>query len=291
MRLAAIALALALAACTEQTGSDRHGRLYFAAGNYIGEFDLADGKSDAVINLGDVVIDDVAAYGDDDLLLTMRVYSNGREVSQINRLRLRTGEILTLFPGLMAKQMPAANAVIFDDGSQLMATHRQRGYRDETRIDFHGFNARPMLIVMSDSEVLYTRTVDGETLIHGYDVVADQSVAYPELSRVCTLSHAVWLSQEDALLCRQLGENGRFGDYVLATLAGDIVATPSLPPDIELRALVDVPDQGLVVFTERAEGWAGGQPRYAVWLHDLASGDTQRINKDQYLGTTAVYRP
>ena len=65
----------------------------------------------------------------------------------------------------------------------------------------------------------------------------------------------------------------------------------SLPEEGRLHALKYLPDQRLVVLTQRLELWGGGQPRYAVWAYDIENDVSYEIAADQYLGDSAVYSP
>ena len=93
--VALIAIAL-LSSCDLNNRFPPHGHLYFAAGSYVGQFDLGDGSSSPVSYLGDVTIDHLTAFEGGDLLLTMRVFVNQREASQIVRFKPRREESLSL---------------------------------------------------------------------------------------------------------------------------------------------------------------------------------------------------
>ena len=291
MRFAALLLLITISACDTVDHPTWHGRLYFVTGNYLGEFDLRDGTSEAVENFGDVTIDHISAYEDDDFLMTMRVYYNGRETSRIMRYDLRKNEMLTLIPGLMAEHMSAENAIIYDDGSNLFAAHRAKAYRDELLIDFHGFNSQPSVVVLSDNEILFSGTRDGEALIQHYDVGSNKTTPMELLSATCVLSNAVWIRSTDQLLCKLANDSTQSLTYVLSSLDGVVGETLSLPADKSLFALVHIPDQDLVVFTERSNLWGGGQPTNPVWVYDLQANKIYRISSDQYLGSSVVYRP
>ena len=62
MRLVILLLVGMLTSCGEADHKTLHGHLYFAAGNYIGLFDLRDSSSVAVANLGDVTIDHLGPF-------------------------------------------------------------------------------------------------------------------------------------------------------------------------------------------------------------------------------------
>jgi hypothetical protein len=221
----------------------------------------------------------------------MRVYSNGRETSTIIRYDLRKNETLTMFPGLMAEYMAGARAVIYDDGANLIVTHRSEAWRDELVMDYHGSNARPSLAVLSENEVLFSGMVDDEVAIYHYDVRSDQRTPMKALSLQCRVNAAVWIESLESLMCKSRPDSDAAGQYVLASLEGEIRRTPSLPDEGLFRAVAYLADQGLVVLTQRHESWGGGQQRNAVWVYELATDKSYLLAKDQYLGDSVVYRP
>jgi hypothetical protein len=291
LRVASLVLLGLVSSCDPSGHDQAHGHLYFAAGNYVGQFDLSDGSSLPAANLGDVTIDHLSNLPGGNLLLTLRVFMNGRETSRILRFNLRQGVSFALFPGFMAEFLPGPKAVIYSDGSRLLATRREHSYHDEFVIDDHGYNSRPTVIMLSESELLFDRVNDGNVVIHRYNADDDTSQALQQLSGVCDLNGAVWIGDTDQLLCRRLGTSPQDSSYVLVSLDGTIEKTLPLPDDKILRALVYLPDQRLVVLTERSNSWGGGQPRNAVWIYDMLTAESYVIAKDQYLGVSVVYRP
>ena len=103
MRVLLLVVLGLIASCDASDQQAAHGHLYFAAGSYVGLFDLSDGGSAPVANLGDVTIDHISAYESSDLLLTMRDFANKREISRILRFNPRQNTSFPLFPGLQAE--------------------------------------------------------------------------------------------------------------------------------------------------------------------------------------------
>ena len=132
---------------------------------------------------------------------------------------------------------------------------------------------------------------DGNALIQRYDIVNKVSQPLPELSGVCDLGGAVWLAGSGQLLCKAHYESPQSARYVLASLDGSVNKALSLPEDKSFRALAYLPDQRLVILSQLSDSWGGGQPTYAVWVLDEATGESHPIAKDQYLGSSVVYRP
>ncbi len=291
MRAAALLIVGLIASCDSSDHGALHGHLYFAAGSYVGQFDLSDGRSAPVVNLGDVTIDRVGAFIGNDLLLTLREYVNGRETSRILRFNLRRSVSSPLFTGMMAEYLPSSIAVIYDDGSRLLATHRKKAYRDEVVIDVHGHNSMPAVVVLSDAEILFNSVNGDDVLIQRYNVDTNTSQALQDLSKVCVLNGAVWIAESKQLLCRPYAAASQMDGYVFVSLDGTIEKTLPLDRDTDFRALSFLPDQRVVIFTERSNTWGGGQPRHHVWAYDMDTARIYRLAKDQYLGDSVVYRP
>jgi hypothetical protein len=291
MRLTLLVLFGLIASCDAPEQQALHGRLYFAAGSYVGEFDLSDGSSAPVASLGDVTIDHVRAYEENDLLLTLRDFVNERETSRILRYDPRKNASFPLFPGLMAEFLPGPRVVIYDDGGTLLATHRAKAFRDEAVIDAHGYNSKPSVVVISDTEILFNSIVDGEVLIQRYDV--DEGKSYPmhDLSKVCRLDGAVWIADSGVILCKAQFDSSEQLRYGFVSLNGTATIPLALPEDNNFRALIYLPDQNLVIFSESSSSWGGGQQKYAVWVYDTNASSAYRLAKDQYLGQSVVYRP
>jgi hypothetical protein len=291
LRVASLILLALVSSCDSSDHGPAHGHLYFAAGNYVGQFDLSDGSSMPAANLGDVTIDHLSDFRGGNLLLTLRVFVNGRETSRILSFNLRQGVSFALFPGFGAEFMLSPKAVIYDDGLKLLVTHRDRSYKDETVIDDHGYNSRPTVVVLSKSEILFDRVTDGDVEILRYNADDDTSQALQPLSEQCDLNGAVWITDTKQLLCRSPGTAQQDSIYMFVSLDGNVEKTLPSPDDKFLRALVYLPDQRLVVLTERSSSWGGGQPRNFVWIYDMRTAAIYLLAKDQYLGKTVVYRP
>jgi hypothetical protein len=291
LRVASLILLALVSSCDSSGHGSAHGHLYFAAGNYVGQFDLSDGSSQPAANLGDVTIDHLSDFRGGNLLLTLRVFVNGRETSRILSFNLRQGGSFPLFPGFGAEFLPGPKAVIYDDGLKLLATHRDHSYKDETVIDAHGYNSRPTVVVLSESEILFDRVADGDVEILRYNADDDTLQVLQPLSGQCDLNGAVWISDTKQLLCRSPGTSQQDSTYRFVSLDGNVGKTLPLPDDKVLRALVYLPDQQLVVLTERSSSWGGGQPRNAVWVYDMHKAALNLLAKDQYLGKSVVYRP
>jgi hypothetical protein len=291
MRVPLLVVLGLIASCDAPDEQVPHGHLYFATGSYVGIFDLSDASSAPVASLGDVTIDHISAYESGDLLLTLRDFVNERETSRILRFKPRQNTSLPLFPGLMAEFLPGSKTVVYDDGSRLLATHRRNAFRDEAVIDEHGYSSKSVVVVISGTEILFNGVVDGEVLIQRYD--SDDGRVYPldELSKICRLNGAIWIAGSDQLLCKMIFDSEEAPKYGFVPLSGATTTALPLPDDKNYRALSYLPDQDLIILSELSNSWGGGQQRHAVWVYDMTASTAYRLAKDQYLGSSVVYRP
>lgn len=291
MRVLLLVILGLVASCDVTEKQAVHGHLYFAAGSYVGLFDLSDGGSAPVANLGDVAIDRISPYESNDLLLTLRDFANERETSRILRFNPRQNTSFPLFPGLMAEFLPGSRAVVYDDGSRLLATHRRKAFRDEAVIDQHGYNSQPTVVVISGTEILFDYVVDDEVLIQRYDSDDGQSYPLHELSKICRLNAAIWIAGSGQLLCKVVFNSEEPPKYGFVTLQGSATSPLPLPADKNFRALIYLPDQNVIILSELSRSWGGGKQRHAVWVYDMTSSKAHRLAKDQFLGSSVVYRP
>jgi len=291
MRLTLLVFFGLIASCDVSEEQALRGHLYFAAGSYVGEFDLSDGSSAPVASLGDVTIDHIRAYEDNDLLLTLRDFVNERETSRILRYDPRENASFPLFPGLMAEFLPGPRVVIYDDGASLLATHRTKAFRDEAVIDAHGYNSKPSVVVISDTEILFNSVVNDQVLIQRYDVEHDRSYPLQDLSKICRLNGAISIAGSGKILCKAVFNSGEKARYGFVSLSGTAAIAIPLPDDKNFRALAYLPDQDVIILSESSNSWGGGQQKYAVWVYDMSSSTAYRLAKDQYLGQSVVYRP
>jgi len=291
MRAALLVVLCLIASCDANEPQALHGHLYFAAGSYVGEFDLSDGSSAPVASLGDVTIDHLSIYEANDLLLSMRDFVNERETSRILRFNPRENASFPLFPGLMAEFLSGARAVVYDDGSRLLATHRHKAFRDEAVIDVHGHNSKPAVVVISDTEILFNSVVDDEVLIQRYDVEGDRSYPLQDLSKICRLNGAISIAGSGQILCKAVFDSEEKAKYGFVSLSGAATIALPLPDDKNFRALIYLSDQQVIILSESSSSWGGGQQKHAVWVYDMTSSTAYRLARDQYLGQSVVYRP
>jgi hypothetical protein len=92
------------------------------------------------------------------------------------------------------------------------------------------------------------------------------------------------------LLCRPPGLARADSEYRYVSPEGQLGAAMPRPAENLLRPLLYLPEQHVLVLTETWRGVFGGRQKYAVWIHELTTGDTYRLVEDQYLGNGVAYQ-
>jgi hypothetical protein len=288
-KLLSILAFVVLASCQQAPQAEFHGRLYFASGNYVGEFDLAQGTSVAVANRGDVTIRNVSEFDPGRLLLTEMGTVDGRDAPRISWLDLDSGEAGSLFAGVIARYLPVPAALVWDDGQRLHASPRRRNSSVNAEITAHNLNQLATIIDVSDSAVLFEVGLPEKRVIESYDVNTRERLQREQLSAVCRLAGAVWINDLEVLACPAKGQIGDYPEYLLADIDGNIRGRLALPEGKHFVALDYAPDQQALFLTERWVSPLGGGERFAVWAYDFIDGQSYRIVRNQYLGDSAVY--
>lgn len=278
-----------LQSCEPQTRPDLHGQLYFASGNYIGEFDLEQGTSTIAANRGAVTIRNVSAFGDGRLLLAETATVDNKEVPRISWIDLDTGRAGSLYSGVIARYLPGPGVLVWDDGTRLHASSRTRNSSHNAEIITHNVNQLTTILDVADDTVLFATGGPTQRIIYSYNVVTKELLRRSELSNTCQLAAAVWVGNRDQLACLAHETAGNDAGYLLVDLDGNIRGRLDLPQGRHFVALAYLPDQHLLIFTERWQALLGGAERFAVWAYDMSTGQSHRLVKDQYLGASAIY--
>jgi len=278
-----------LQSCEPQSHPEVHGHLYFASGNYIGEFDLEQGASTITANRGAVTIRNVSAFGEGRLLLAETATVENLEVPRISWVDLETGRAETLYSGVIARYLPGPGVLVWDDGKRLHASSRTRDPSYNAEVITHNPNQLVTILDVRHDTVLFATGAPTHRVIHSYNVSTKELVQRVALSNTCQLQAAVWISGRDQLACLARESSGNDVDYLLVDLDGNIHGRLNLPQGKQFKALTYIPDHHLLIITERWQTLLVGAERFAVWAYDMSTGLSHRLVKDQYLGTSAVY--
>lgn len=288
---ALVMLCVTLGACDAPTPPGPGGYVYFGSGGYLARLSLGDGSSEIVAHVGDGSITSVGNYKDDELLLTVRRLVNSTDTPMVVRFDSATRHYTNLFVGNKAVFMRYGDTTVYDDGFTLMSTRIVGDDRRVTKIYAHDFNATVTIVAISDQALLFQVSKGNDSKIFHYDVSTEIRESLDEFSTLCDLEGAVWVPEMQQMLCQVPGRSKAKSQYRFVAMdgqLGDIVPWPGKNP---FRPLLYLPGQRVLVLTEAWRGFLGGRRRYAVWIYDLASGESYRLVKDQYLGNHVAYKP
>jgi hypothetical protein len=278
-----------LGSCGQDAGPDVHGLLYFASGNYVGEFDVESGTSIAIANRGAVTINRIAPFGAEGLLLAEVANVEGREVPRISWLEPGSGRSGTLYSGVAARYLPAHRALVWDDGKQLRVSSRVRDPAIGAEVMTHNRNQLSAIVDVDDDSVLFEIGSPGQGEVYAYNVVTRELEARAGLAAACRLAGSVWISDREQLACPSRAPAGASTGYLLVDLDGTIRGSLALPAGRHFVALAYAADQHTLFLSEHWQSFLGGVERFGVWAYDLVDGRSYRLVRDQYLGESAVF--
>ena len=287
----AVALLALTAGCEQQSHPELRGHLFFGSGQYLGRLDLRDGSTSVEANLGDVSIRRVAAYGDENLLLTVFGIVNHKESFRLMQYEIATGQTGILFSGQNGLYLPAEEVLVYSEDLRLRAKVRSANGRTDVELARHEFSDRVQLLPVSDAVFLYSISNAGGEAIFAHDARTRATTRLQNLSAVCGLDGAVWIDEQQQLLCRMTTSSGQFEGYSFFDLDGAPHGGLSLPAGKSFRIVAYLQDQDTLILTQPWQSFVGGSRKTAVWVYKLGSDDCYRLVKDQYLGETVVYSP
>ena len=269
------------------SGDDREywGHLYFGAGSYLGQLDLRDGSVSVLANLGDTEIEEVGAFGDEQLLLSVFGPVNRKDTFRLMYYELASSGRATLIHGRHGRYLPLPEALIYDDGAHLNVRLYGDSAMEELPVVQHRFGARARILPVSDTGFLYS--IDPDSAISSFDVESKERTSLGALSARCGLDGAIWIADRAAVLCKQKGD---VSNYALIGLNGTVERVLEIEDAGRFRALAYLADQDALVLTERWQTLVSGSERQAVWIYDLKNDGMLRLAENQHLGSSVVYR-
>ena len=262
------------------------GSLYFGAGNYLAEFDLRDGSTSVVANLGDVEIQEMSSQLDERLLLSVLGSVNQQELHRLVLFDIKSRQTLPLVTGRHGRYLPGTRVLVYDDGSKIVMTERLEGVWESIEILQHRYNAQVQILPISATRFLYAEV---GSAIHLYDKTTDGSTRLEALGEYCDLDYTLWLPRHEKLLCRTRVDDDTFS-YPLVGLDGSVSGQLNLPGSQSFRPLAWLPDQDAVVLSEAWYRALSDRERSAVWIYRFADDNAFRLVDDQYLGNRVVYQ-
>ena len=188
------------------------------------------------------------------LLIAELASINRKNVSRISWVDVKTGQSEALYSGDLALYLANSDVIVYDDGGKLFAVSLAGG-SDSDPIISHRLHQLSSMIEVSNDTVLFETNDAGNRRIHSFDALTRKLQLLDRLSGVCRLDGAVWIDDLEQLACRERTSEGNEPAYILASLDGDV----------------------------------SGQEKSAIWVHNIQSGENQRLAKNQNLGASVVY--
>ena len=283
-----VLLAAALQSCGPAGQSGYHGGLLFGQGSYLMRFGLSDGSLSAIDNLGDKTIREISALGPDKLLIAETASVSSKKVARISWIDLQTGQSTVLYSGILARYLPGAGIIVYDDGRSLYAVPQLGSGTDEVILS-HGPNQLTAMLVVSEDVLLFEAGDTDRDVIHSWNAVSGELRPLDALTAACRLQGAVWIDTLERLACRSRAAARADGEYVLAGLDGVVDGKLNLSENKQFLALAFISGQNAVILKETRPGLFGGQAKSAVWAHDIHSGESRRLARNLNLGSSVVY--
>lgn len=271
--------------CAPDERGELRGSLYFAAGKYLAALDLRDGSTSVVSNLGDAEIISLGPQLEGRLLLNVIATENQRSMHQLVLYDTRTRQRLTLLNGRSGRYLPGTKVLVFDDGVRTWITERIRGNWEKTEVVEHRYNTDVDVMPISATRFIY-RVADGPLFV--FDSTAKRSIQLVGLDLLCPFDRALWVAEREQMLCRVRRSDGRYA-YSFVGLDGTEHESLALPADQDLRPLVYLRDQDILILSERWQGAISDRWKWGVWAYHFDTGEYYRLLDDQYLGDTVVY--
>jgi hypothetical protein len=289
--LLVLALVPLLLACQPSGENTYRGYLYFAQGSYLMRISLREASFEVATHLGDKQIREISDFGEGRLLIAETASINRKNVARISWVDLKTGQLQAMYPGVKARFIAVADAIVYDDGSRLYSVTQQDGAELSSQVLSHKRFQLSDMVEVSNGRLLIEMLEDGIPGIVVYHAEAGTLTRLQPLAQLCGLKGAVWIDDLEQLACRERAqaEEGANHDYVFANLEGEVLSRPALPDGGNFLALSYISNQGALVFKESWISEFDGQRKSAVWMHDPRSGENQLITDTVNLGSSVVY--
>ena len=280
-------MAILLSACAPDDQGELRGSLYFAAGKYLAVLDLRDGSTSIEANLGDVQLVSLSPHQDDRILVSLVGSENEIDTRRLALYDIATRQKLTLLGGREGHYLPGTRVLVYDDGIRIKVTERVKGTWRTTDVEKHRFNEPVEILPIGPSRFIYRI---GDDLPRLFDYDEKHSVELAEFAARCRLDRALWFADRERMLCGSRREEDTY-EYVFVGLDGAVGEPLPLPASHGLRPLAYLPDQDVLVLSERWQGGLGNRWRWAVWIYRFDTGEAYRLLEDQFLGDSVIYRP
>ena len=285
--IAVVALVIVgLAACQKEPPRTIYGSLYFEAGPYLGELQLATGNAMPVTNLGDQRIERVSAFADGDLLLSIRVYVNERRRERLVRFDPLTLQRTQLVGGQSGQYLPASSAVVYTVDDKLLTAPHNNVRRGARLVATFDWGHPPTIVPIGEHGAL---VADADGPIRRLDPSTASEETLEALSQRCALRDAVWLENREQLVCRSRDQTLGDTALVVVELSGRQMGVLPLPEGRVFRAVAYLADQRVLILNEQRYNWFARREEHPVWAYDMDDGELLQIAENQPLGDSVVY--
>lgn len=284
--LALFSLLLA-AGCTDNDRVELRGALYFVSANYLAMLDLRDGSTSVVSNLGEVNIRSLSPQLEERLLLNVIDSEEHQERRLLVLYDIASRQTHTLLTGRNGHYLPGTRTLVYDDGVRIFVSERVRGTWKKTEVAEHRYNENVDIVPISGTRFIY-RIGDGPFVV--YDKTAGRSIELTALESACRMDRALWFADREQMLCQVRSEHEQVA-YSFVGLDGSVQEPLPLPPTHDLRPLVLLPDQDVLLLTERWQGGLANRVKWGVWAYHFDTQEAYRLLDDQYLGDSVQYVP
>ena len=277
--------ALSLASCQQASDIDTDSEVFFAWGEYLGEFNLHYGSSTIVGRLGDVSIKRVSGFRDDQLLVSLIAYGRGVDTPLVVSVTPDTGRRQVIGEGESAVYLPGSDSVIYSTSSTLVANSHRGGGRKLKEITSLLGMRLVKIMVLDDDRILFEVEQQNLTRTYLYDHRLDTPPQLTTLSKICRMRDSAPV--DGAVACRLKDNDKR---YAIVSLEGRVLRYIELPFSSSARILGPCDKTRLVVFSESRRLLLRSRPRHAIWVYNLETSAAMRVSGNQYLGTSIVCR-
>ena len=119
-----------------------------------------------------------------------------------------------------------------------------------------------------------------------YDVPSKAKTDLPSLGNKCRLTGAIWLPDDEILVCPGRGSPTKFH---MLTLEGAESSEVILPDGARYGAVGFLPEQRYVIFAGQSLARSDARRPYPVIACQLDTGVVSEITGNQYLGGSTVF--
>jgi len=247
--------------------------------------ELSNGAFKYIKSLPTFSIDGVNKIDEYRLLVSSFNLSPSKQRAKIAIYNLQSNELKYVLDGSRAIYIAKYKKIIFYGWKGLSITDVDGDFESIEVIDSTA-SAMPVVLV-SSSEFLYERMQDGKYGIWKYNF---ESKSAKELLGLkdCSLSHAVWRSATNELLCSQRLENGRYtGKYLSTNLTGEKRQYISFGKG-KFWPVIYIDSLDVIVLQERSASLFKGE-FHPVHIYSFIDGSKTKIAEDDMLSQSIVY--